>query len=292
MLAALVIVFREVLEAGLIVGVILAAARGVSGRAAAVALGTLAGIAGAVVVAVFAAGISQAFDGRGLELFSAAVLLLAVVMLTWHVVWMADHARELTQRLRVLGQSVGTGTQSVVVLGVAAAAAVMREGSEAVLFISGIALQNTDTAAGLALGSAAGLALGAALSLAIYLGLSTIPLRWFFAATGALVTMLAAGLAAEAVHQLSNAGLVSPAFDTTLWDSSWLLADDSFVGRLLHVLLGYRDQPTALEAAAYVATIAAIVLLSRYQHASAQAASARKLGQRAGASLDAERIST
>jgi high-affinity iron transporter len=294
MLAALVIVFREVLEAGLIVGVILAAARGVSGRAGAVALGTLAGIAGAVVVAVFAAGISQAFDGRGLELFSAAVLLLAVVMLTWHVVWMADHARELTQRLRTLGQSVGTGTQSVVVLGVAAAAAVMREGSEAVLFISGIALQNTDTAAGLALGSAAGLALGAALSLAIYLGLSTIPLRWFFAATGALVTMLAAGLAAEAVHQLSNAGLVAPAFDTTLWDSSWLLADDSFVGRLLHVLLGYRDQPTALEAAAYVATIAAIVLLSRHQHALAQAASARKSGQHADASLDAgaERIST
>jgi high-affinity iron transporter len=294
MLAALIIVFREVLEAGLIVGVILAASRGVAGSVRAVVLGTLAGIAGAVVVALFAAKISSAFDGRGLELFSAAVLLLAVVMLTWHVVWMSDHARELTQRLRALGKSVGVGGESVAVLGIAAGSAVMREGSEAVLFISGIALQNTDTAAGLAVGSAAGLGLGALVSAAIYFGLSAIPLRWFFTATGALVTMLAAGLAAEAVHQLSNAGLVSPLLDTTLWNSSWLLADDSFVGRLVHVLLGYRDHPTALEATVYVATIAGIVLLARYQHAAAQAASARKSAQGLNGRLDsrAERIST
>ena len=82
MLAALVIVFREVLEAGLIVGVVLAASRGVSGRGRAVALGILAGAAGSLVVAAFAAEISAAFDGRGQELFTAAVLALAVVMLT------------------------------------------------------------------------------------------------------------------------------------------------------------------------------------------------------------------
>ncbi len=135
MLAALVIVFREVLEAGLIVGVVLAASRGVAGRGRAVALGIAAGVAGSVVVAAFATRISAAFDGRGLELFTAAVLLLAVVMLTWHVVWMADHARDLTRELRELGQDVGTGRQSVAVLGVATATAVMREGSEVVLFL-------------------------------------------------------------------------------------------------------------------------------------------------------------
>jgi len=278
MLAALVILFREVLEAGLIVGVILAAARGVPGCARAVGLGVLAGIAGSMLVAAFAAEISSAFDGRGLELFTAAVLLLAVVMLTWHVVWMADHARELTAHLRDLSRSVEGGAQSVVVLGVATATAVMREGSEAVLFMSSIILQNADTAANLALGSAGGLALGAAVSVAVYIGLSTIPLRWFFAATGALVTMLAGGLAAEAVHQLSNAGLVPTSIDVTLWDTSWLLSDDSFVGRLLRVLLGYRDRPTVPEAIAYAATIAGILLLSRHrklQKLAAHAVSAR-----------------
>lgn len=275
MLAAVVIVFREVLEAGLIVGVILATARSVPGCRRAVALGILAGIVGAAIVAAFAAQISSAFEGRGLELFTAAVLLLAVVMLTWHVVWMADHARALTARLRELGRSVDAGMESVAVLGIATAAAVMREGSEAVLFMSSIALQNADTAAGLALGSAAGLALGAGVSVVVYLGLSAIPLRWFFTVTGVLVTLLAAGLAAEAVHQLSNAGLVPASLNPTLWDASWLLSDHSIVGRVLHVLIGYRDRPALLEGVAYLATVAGIVLLSRYREAVLHAVSAR-----------------
>src|SRR5690242_7816265 len=106
MLAALVIVFREVLEAGLIVGVVLAASRGVPGRWRAVSLGILAGIGGSALVAAFAAQISSAFEGRGQELFTAAVLMLAVAMLAWHVVWMAEHAREMAARLRQLGEAV------------------------------------------------------------------------------------------------------------------------------------------------------------------------------------------
>src|SRR5262249_56010499 len=81
MLAALVIVFREVLEAGLILGVVLAASRGIPGRGRTVVLGILTGFAGSTVVAAFAAQITSAFEGRGLELFTAAVLILAVVML-------------------------------------------------------------------------------------------------------------------------------------------------------------------------------------------------------------------
>src|SRR5262245_46940453 len=136
MLAALVIVFREVLEAGLIVGVVLAASRGVEGRNRAVALGILAGVLGSVVVAGLASQISSAFDGRGQELFTFAVLSLAVVMLTWHVVWMADHARELVAHLREVGHAVAAGTQSVTALGIVTAIAVLREGSEVVLFLS------------------------------------------------------------------------------------------------------------------------------------------------------------
>src|SRR5262245_59187891 len=136
MLAALVIVFREVLEAGLIVGVVLAAARGVPGRGRTVLLGVLGGIAGSAVVAVFAAQISSAFEGRGQELFTAGVLMLAVIMLAWHVVLMAEHARELTVRLRQLGQEVALGSRSVAMLGGVVGLAVMREGSEVVLFLT------------------------------------------------------------------------------------------------------------------------------------------------------------
>jgi high-affinity iron transporter len=263
MLAALVIVFREVLEAGLIVGIVLAASRGVPGRNRAVALGILAGIAGSVIVALFAAQISNAFDGRGLEIFTAGVLGLAVVMLTWHVVWMAEHAREHVMQLKQLGAAVEAGTQSVAALGIATAVAVMREGSEVVLFLSSIALQNADTAASLAIGSLGGLAFGAAVSALMYFGLSTIPLKRVFAVTGILVTLVAAGLAAQAIHQLANAGLIADWLDGTLWDSSWLLSDESWTGRILHVIVGYSARPGALEFAAYLATIAIITVLAR-----------------------------
>jgi high-affinity iron transporter len=266
MLAALVIVFREVLEAGLIIGVVLAASRGVSGRGRAVAMGILAGIAGSAVVAAFAAQISSAFEGRGQELFTAGVLMLAVVMLAWHVVWMAEHAREMTARLRQLGEEVALGSRSVAMLAIVVGLAVMREGSEVVLFLTGILMQGSDGLVPLVLGSAGGLALGAAVSAVVYLGLAAVPFSRVFAVTGVLVTLLAAGLAAQAVHQLSNAGLLN-VLDGTLWDTTWLLSEDSWPGRVLHVLIGYMDRPTLMQAIAYVATVVAILGLSTARRA-------------------------
>jgi high-affinity iron transporter len=262
-LAALIIVFREVLEAGLIVGVVLAASRGVPGAGRAVALGILAGLVGSALVALFAAEISDAFAGRGQEIFVASVLLLAVVMLAWHVIWMAQHAREMTTRLRELGHAVTLGEQSVFVLGVAVAAAVMREGSEVVLFLTGIMMQGGTEAATLVIGSAGGLALGAAVSAAVYLGLAAIPIRRVFAVTGALITLLAAGLAAEAMRQLSNAGVIN-FWDRTLWDTSWIIGEDSWVGRVLHVLTGYIDRPNGVEVLAYLLTAGGIFLLASW----------------------------
>jgi high-affinity iron transporter len=262
LLAALVIVFREVLEAGLIIGVVLAASRGVEGRSRAVTLGVLAGLAGSVVVALFAAEISQAFAGRGQEIFNASVLFLAVIMLTWHVVWMANHAREMTARLKHLGHAVAAGQESVLVLAIAVGAAVMREGSEVVLFLTGILMQGASNAAALALGSLGGLLLGAGVSAIVYTGLMVVPLRRVFTVTGVLVTLLAAGLAAEAVRQLSNAGLIN-VLDGALWDTSWLLGEDTWPGRVLHVLVGYMDRPTGIELAAYVLTLGSIFLLAQ-----------------------------
>jgi high-affinity iron transporter len=280
MLAALVIVFREVLEAGLIVGVVLAASRGVTGRNAAVGLGILAGIAGSMLVALFTARISNAFDGRGQELFIAGILLFAVVMLAWHVVWMADHAREMTQELRKLGSDVAAGHQSLFALGAAVAVAVMREGSEVVLFLTGIVMQGKDSGTELLLGSAGGLVLGAAVSLVLYFGLAAIPLKRMFSVTGVLVTLLAAGLAASAVQQLSNAGILN-VLDTSLWNTSWLLSESSWPGRILHVLIGYMDQPTGMQLIAYILTAGGIFGLVYMRRTPASASARQRASQSA-----------
>jgi high-affinity iron transporter len=271
MLAALVIVFREVLEAGLIIGVVLAASRGVHARTTAVSLGVLAGILGSIVVAIFAARISDAFDGRGQEIFVAGILMFAVVMLAWHVAWMAHHAREMTQQLRQLGSDVTAGRQSLFALGAAVAIAVMREGSEVVLFLTGIVMQGKDSAIELLIGSGIGVLLGAAVSMALYFGLSAIPLKRMFSVTGVLITLLAAGLAASAVKQLSNAGLLN-VFDTTLWDTSSILSEESWIGRVFSILVGYMDRPTGMQLIAYVVTAVTIFTLSYIWRAPAKPA--------------------
>src|SRR6202012_1231636 len=113
MLASLLIVFREVIEAGLIVGIVLAASRGVPRRALWVSYGVGGGVLGACLVAAFAGELESLFQGSGQEIFNASVLLLAVVMLTWHNVWMASHGREMARELKQPGlrASPGNGTR-------------------------------------------------------------------------------------------------------------------------------------------------------------------------------------
>lgn len=262
MLASLIIVFREVLEAGLIVGIVLAATRGVPGRGRWVAAGVGGGVAGACAVAAFADVLFAQLDGNGQELFNAAVLLTAVLMLGWHNAWMARHGREHAAEMRAVGRAVETGDRPPHALAVVVGAAVLREGAEVVLFLSGIASAEGGDAASLALGSAAGVALGGLAALLVYRGLLSIATRHLFRVTGWMITLLAAGMAASAMHYLSQAGLVSFG-EAELWDSRFLLRDDSAMGQVLHILIGYTDRPTALQAGAWLAVVASITLLTR-----------------------------
>ncbi len=87
-------------------------------------------------------------------------------------------------------------------------------------------------------------------------------MRYIFSVTGVLITLLAAGMAAEAARFLQMAGVVTVLRDR-LWDTSWLLPDSSILGRMLHVLVGYDDTPTALQVFAYAATVAVMYILIR-----------------------------
>ena len=261
MLGALVIVFREVIEAGLIVGIVMAATRGVAGRGRWVSFGIGAGVLGAAVVAIFAGAISQAFEGAGQELFNASVLGIAVVMLMWHNAWMARHGREIAEEMQSIGTAVSEGVKPLTALAVVVGLAVLREGSEVVLFLYGIMAQGTSGAA-LLVGGLLGIAAGAAFTGLTYVGLLAIPTRYIFSVTSWLIALLAAGMAAQSVQFLNNAGVLV-ALDRTVWDTSWLLSDGSLFGKLLHTLVGYTERPTEMQLMTYIATLFAMFLLMR-----------------------------
>lgn len=267
MLAAVVIVFREAIEAGLIVGIVLAATKGVFRRGLYVATGVLAGTLGAGLVAAFAGALSHLFAGTGQDLFNACVLLLAVAMLTWHNVWMSSHGRAIATELKNAGAAVAAGERALFALTIVVGVAVLREGSEVVLFLYGIASQGGTTAISILTGGVLGLAAGALLSALIYLGLVAIPTGRLFAVTSVLIALLAAGMASQSVLYLQSAGhlefLTAP-----VWDTSWVLPQDGetvggIVGRMLHTLVGYSDSPNGLQLIAYAGTIAAMGTLMR-----------------------------
>ena len=261
MLPSLLIVFREVFEAGLIIGIVMAVTSGVAGRARWVAAGVAAGVLGACLVALFAGGLSQLFGGSGQELFNAGILGFAVLMLGWHNVWMSRHGRELAADMRAAGEAVVAGSKSLAALSLVVTIAVLREGSEVVLFLYGVAAAEGGASLGMLIGGAIGLALGAFVCLT-YLGLITIPMRYLFSVTSTLIALLAAGMAAQAIAFLQQADILT-AFDQTVWDTSWILSDESLLGRALHTLIGDVDQPTAMQLIVYAATLAVIAVLMK-----------------------------
>ncbi len=254
MLVSLIIVFREAMEAGLIVGIVLAATQGVARRGRWIAGGIAAGAAGAGLVAAFAAALSDAFEGAGQEVFTAGILIFAVAMLSWHILWMSAHARTMAAELRQVGHDVQLGQRSLAALAAVVAVAVMREGAEVVLFLYGVVVGSGSSGLALAAGGFIGLALAAALSWLLYRGLVIISLRRLFSVTNGLIALLAAGMAGQAVAVLHGADLL-PGWGEHVWDTSSLLADDTLLGRSLHALVGYSARPSGIQVAAYAITL-------------------------------------
>jgi len=265
-LASLLIVFREVVEAGLIIGIVLAATRGVAWRALWVSIGIAAGVAGAGFVAAFAGQLAELFRGSGQELFNASILLLAVVMLTWHNVWMSGHGRAMAHGMKQVGAEVSAGERPMAALAIVVGVAVLREGSEVVLFLYGIASQGGSSVNAMLIGGMLGLVAGAGTTALLYFGLLAIPPARLFSVTAGLITLLAAGMAAQAVLFVQQGGYFEH-LTRTLWDTSWILREDSIPGRLLHTLVGYNDAPNGAQVLAYATTVLLILALTRIERA-------------------------
>ncbi len=257
MFGTALIVFREVLEAALIIGIVAAATRDVPKRNFWIGAGIIMGLLGAAMVAASTDVIASLVDGVGQEIFNAIVLGLAVVMLAWHVIWMSSHGVELSKRARSIGENIRQGSIECSILLTLVGLAVLREGSETVLFMYGVLAAGGANMASMLAGGLIGLLIGVAFGYAIYAGLLRIPLRWFFSATNALVMLLAAGMASQAAKYLIQADLL-PSLGDVMWDTSSIVSEQSLFGMLLHNLIGYDARPAGLQVLFYLATLAAI----------------------------------
>ncbi len=257
MLATAIIIFREVLEAALIIGILAAATRTIRGSRRWLTAGVLLGLIGSAIVAASTDVIGEWANGIGQELFNAIVLGIAVLMLAWHNIWMSSHGAVLAADAKALGNDIRDGRSECSALFVIVALAVLREGSESVLFLYGIAASNGGGQSAMLLGGLLGVVGGSVVGYGMYAGLLRLPVRWFFTATGVLVLLLAASMASQAAHFLIQADLL-PSLAAPLWDSSAILSEQSVTGQLMHTLIGYESHPAGMQLVFYVAALLVI----------------------------------
>lgn len=255
MFASALIVFREVLEAALVIAIVMAATRTVPNRGKWISLGVAGGAAGAGLVAALTGILSSLFQGSGQEIVNASILLIAVALIGWHVVWMNSHGREMAEEMRAVGKSVSEGTKHMSILAVVIAIAVMREGSEVVLMLQG--LWATGSTLGLIGGGGLGFAAGALVGALIYAGLLALPIQRVFAFTNVFLVLIAAGMAARGANFLNQADLI-PSLGNHIWDTSMILSDQSILGQFMAALTGYIARPSGVEVLGYAVTVGVI----------------------------------
>ncbi|MCB1563385.1 MAG: FTR1 family protein [Alphaproteobacteria bacterium] len=256
------IVFREIIEVALVIGIVMAATRGLPGRVNLVLAGLGLGLLGSCVIAFFTDRISQAIDGVGQEVFNAAVMFIAVGFLSWTVIWMKRHGRELAQNLKAVGRDVMAGDKSKYVLVGVVALATFREGAEIVLFTYGMLSSGAFSLAEIGAGGMIGLAGGMGIGTMLYLGLLKAAQRHLFTVTGWMLIVLTAGMAAQGANFLIAAGILPPLYPQ-VWDTSAILSGGSFLGETLKVLVGYTPRPTGMELVFYTSVL--VVVGSAYR---------------------------
>jgi high-affinity iron transporter len=261
MLAIALIVFRETLEAALFIGIVAAATRGVAGRGRWLSTGVVAGLAGSLAIAAMAGEISELAEGVGQDLVNAGILLVAFLMLGWHIIWASRHGMQAAGEARELGRSLKEDGGTPWALTIAIAMSVLREGAETVLFVGGYIVGNGSQQlgpSGALLGCAFGIVSGAVLGGVLYLGLSRIPVRRLFAVTNAMILLLAAAMAGQLARALSQAGILN-GFAAPVWNTADVLPTSSAFGALLHALVGYDAQPSGMQLIFYVAGMLLII---------------------------------
>lgn len=248
------IVFREMIEVALVVGIVMAATRGLPGRLNLVLSGLGLGLVGSVIIAFFTDSISQAIDGVGQEVFNACVMFVAVGFLSWTVIWMKTHGRQLAQNLKAVGADVLAGDKSVYVIIGVVALATFREGSEVVLFTYGMMAAGVFPFHEILIGGLLGVVGGGAVGFMLYMGLLRAAQKYLFTVTSWMLIVLTAGMAAQGANFLIAAGIL-PSLAPQVWDSSMIVSSSSFLGATLKVLIGYTPRPSGMELLFYASVL-------------------------------------
>ncbi len=263
------IIFREILEMAIIISVIIASTKNIKNINKYIFAGFAIGLLGSGIIAASGNYISSLVSGYGDEIFNAAILIIAIAMISWTIIWMKTHAKELSQNIQNTGSSIASGDLPLISITTIIAIAIFREGSEIVIFMFGLVKSANLDLLSILNGAALGVFGGAIVSFAIFNGIIRLSPKYFFQFTSLILALLAAGMASQLVLHLEAIGIIND-FATPVWDSSWLIGNDSTAGQFLKTLIGYTAKPSTYQVIFYFITLGGILTLNSMFNSSQQ----------------------
>ncbi len=257
-----IVVFRECLEISFLLGIILAVTKPIKNSRFYIILGSMLGIVTASTFALFSKFINDSFGGLGDEILDACVILLTAIIISFTVVWMHGYTKKVKKDISKLSEKISTGATSHFMLVVVVASVILREGAEIILFVYSIASAENLTSNNCFFGLGIGVFAGFAVGVILYQGLMKYAGKYIFKISTVLLTLIAAGLATEAAGILTSAGIIE-SFTDQLWDSSWLIRDESIPGKILNIIIGYNSKPNGMQITFYLCTIIMTVVMMK-----------------------------
>ena len=261
-MAALLITLRETLEASLIVGIMLAFLNRTQNREKnpIIWAGVAAGVLTSLIAGYFLIRFAGGFEGRSEQIYEGVTMLTAAALITWMVVWLASHGRQMRDAIERKMQ-VHLATGALLSLFFLVYMSILREGIETVIFLQAAFMQSQNATSNF--GAIAGIVLAIGGAWLLMRGM----LKWFslsrfFKVTGVLLMFFAAGLVAHGIHELEEASLI-PIIVEHVWDTNAIIDENGAFGSLLKGVFGYNGNPSLVEVAAYVLYLTGVGTLWR-----------------------------
>ena len=259
-MAELLIVFREVLEASLIVGILYTYLKKIDQDKALIRLwqGVMVALAASLLGSLLFQKLAGGFHGQAEKLFEGIVMIVAAAVLGTMIIWMAKNrniAEDLESKAAdaLDSEKLGYGIFALAFI------SVFREGIETILFLYGVMMKQGGLNITLSL---VGAAIGLGLGYMIFVQGRKVPLKTFFNVSSVLLIFVAAGMLAYGVHELESAGVI-PDYGR-IWDinpskfpdgSYPMFHDKGNVGALFKGLFGYNGDPSAIEVLVWLSAL-------------------------------------
>ncbi|WHY00926.1 FTR1 family protein [Neobacillus sp. DY30] len=280
---ALLVTFREVLEALLIVGIITTYLKRTDNKKYTkfVWLGAGLAVLASLGVAMLFQLVFTGFAAMANEMYlKIAIMIISALLLTQMVFWMAGHSRELKGTTEdKMNKFISTG--NVVGMVIHSFLVVLREGIETVFFFAAITGGNIG-AAMQGWGAITGVIIAIAVSYLFFRGTMKVSLKTFFRVTGVFIILIAAGLLVQAISILQDLEIIGSIIPH-LYDLTWFLPEHPIdyqhylrdhgnapllsgdIGIFLKALFGYSSMPSIEEVIAYLGYFAGIYLLTSHR---------------------------